>query len=223
MKLIVGLGNPGRQYDKTRHNAGYMVVDRLAEKLAKGATAKARFNAALIDAKVGGGAEAVLLMKPTTYMNRSGAAIAEAVRFYKLTPATDVLVFVDDVALPIGALRLRPGGGAGGHNGLTDIEQALGTDSYPRCRIGIGATPSFMDQADWVLGRFTDEEWDVMGPAIVKGADAAEVFLTSGLDAAMNRFNAPDRPPKPKRERPPPESGDKPGPDPPAKPPDKML
>jgi peptidyl-tRNA hydrolase, PTH1 family len=203
MKLIVGLGNPGRQYDKTRHNAGYMVVDRLAEKLAKGATAKARFNSALIDAKVG--AEAVLLMKPTTYMNRSGAAIADAVRFYKLVPATDLLVFVDDVALPTGALRLRPGGGAGGHNGLTDIGQALGTDAYPRCRIGIGATPDYMDQADYVLGRFTDEEWDVIGAAIGKAADAAEVFLTSGLDAAMNRFNAPDRPPKPKRERPPPE------------------
>ena len=214
MKLIVGLGNPGRQYDKTRHNAGYMVIDRLVEKLAKGATPKARFNAALFDAKVG--AEAVLLMKPTTYMNRSGAAIAEAVRFYKLLPATDVFVIVDDVALPTGALRLRPGGGAGGHNGLTDIEQALGTDAYPRLRIGIGATPEYMDQADYVLGRFTDEEWDVMGPAIAKGADAAEVFLTFGLDAAMNRFNAPDRPPKPKRERPPPSEG----PDPPAKPPD---
>lgn len=210
MKLIVGLGNPGRQYDKTRHNAGYMVIDRLADKLARGATPKARFNSALIDAKSGG--EAVLLMKPTTYMNRSGAAIAEAVRFYKLLPATDVMVFVDDVAIPVGSLRLRPGGGAGGHNGLTDIEQALGTETYPRCRIGIGATPSYMDQADWVLGRFTDEEWDVIGPAIQKAADAAEVFLTSGLDAAMNRFNAPDRPPKPKRERPPPTAG----PDPPA-------
>lgn len=210
MKLIVGLGNPGRQYDKTRHNAGYMVIDRLADKLARGATPKARFNSSLIDAKSGG--EAVLLMKPTTYMNRSGAAIAEAVRFYKLLPATDVMVFVDDVAIPVGSLRLRPGGGAGGHNGLTDIEQALGTETYPRCRIGIGATPSYMDQADWVLGRFTDEEWDVIGPAIQKAADAAEVFLTSGLDAAMNRFNAPDRPPKPKRERPPPTAG----PDPPA-------
>jgi PTH1 family peptidyl-tRNA hydrolase len=214
MKLIVGLGNPGRQYDKTRHNAGYMVVDRLVEKFAPGTPVKAKFNAAIADAKIG--SEAVMLMKPTTYMNRSGAAIAEAVRFYKLVPASDLLVFVDDVALPIGALRIRPGGGAGGHNGLTDIEQALGTDAYPRCRIGIGATPSFMDQADWVLGRFTDEEWDVMGPAIGRAAEAAEVFLTSGLDSAMNRFNAPDRPPKPTRERPPPKAG----PDPPVKPPD---
>ncbi|MBX3375565.1 MAG: aminoacyl-tRNA hydrolase [Phycisphaeraceae bacterium] len=216
MKLIVGLGNPGRQYDKTRHNAGYMVVDRLVEKFAPGTPVKAKFNAAIADAKIG--SEAVMLMKPTTYMNRSGAAIAEAVRFYKLVPASDLLVFVDDVALPIGALRIRPGGGAGGHNGLTDIEQALGTDAYPRCRIGIGATPSFMDQADWVLGRFTDEEWDVMGPAIGRAAEAAEVFVTSGLDSAMNRFNAPDRPPKPKRERPPPKAG----PEPPAKPPDQV-
>ncbi len=202
MKLIVGLGNPGRQYDKTRHNAGYMVIDRLAGKLAPGAPAKARFNAALIDAKIG--AEAVLLMKPTTYMNRSGAAIAEAVRFYKLLPASDVLVIVDDVALPLGALRLRPSGGAGGHNGLSDIEQALGTDAYPRLRIGIDATPEYMDQADYVLGRFTDEQLAVVEPAIVKAADASEVFIASGIDAAMNRFNAPDRPPKPKRERPPP-------------------
>jgi peptidyl-tRNA hydrolase, PTH1 family len=219
MKLIVGLGNPGRQYDKTRHNAGYMVIDRLADKLAKGATAKARFNSALIDAKVG--AEAVLLMKPTTYMNRSGAAIAEAVRFYKLLPAADILVIVDDVALPSGGLRLRPGGGAGGHNGLADIEQALGTDAYPRLRIGIDAAPEYMDQADYVLGRFTDEQWDLVGPAIAKAADAAEVFLSQGLDAAMNRFNAPDRPPKPKRERPPPPAPTA-GPDPPAKPPDQL-
>jgi peptidyl-tRNA hydrolase, PTH1 family len=214
MKLIVGLGNPGRQYDKTRHNAGYMVIDRLAEKLAPGAPAKARFNSALYDTKIA--AEPILLMKPTTFMNRSGAAIAEAIRFYKLLPATDLFVIVDDVALPCGALRIRPGGGSGGHNGLSDIAQALGSDNYPRLRIGIDATPECMDQADYVLGRFTDEQWTLVAPAINRAADAAEAFITGGLDTAMNRFNAPDRPPKPKRERPPPT----PGPDPPAKPPD---
>lgn len=212
MKLIVGLGNPGRQYDKTRHNAGYMVIDRLVEKFAPGAPAKARFNSAIFDTKIG--SEQTLLMKPTTFMNRSGAAIAEAVRFYKLLPASDLFVIVDDVALPCGALRIRPSGGAGGHNGLSDIAQALGADAYPRLRIGIDATPDYMDQADYVLGRFTDDQWAIIAPAIDKAADAAEIFITAGLDTAMNRFNAPDRPPKPKRERPPPA-------DPPAKPPDQ--
>lgn len=206
MKLIVGLGNPGRQYDKTRHNAGFMVVDRLVEKHAPGVPAKARFNAAVTECKLG--AEAVLLMKPTTFMNRSGSSVAEAVRFYKLEPAKDVLVLVDDVALPSGAIRLRPGGGAGGHNGLTDITKALGADTYARLRIGVDATPEFMDQADYVLGRFTDEQWTLVDAALKRAADASEVFVTQGLDTAMNRFNAPDRPPKPKKERPPPPSGD---------------
>ncbi len=203
MKLIVGLGNPGRQYDKTRHNAGFMVVDRLVEKHAAGVPAKARFNAAVTECKLG--AEAVLLMKPTTFMNRSGSSVAEAVRFYKLEPAKDVLVLVDDVALPAGAIRLRPGGGAGGHNGLTDITKALGADTYARLRIGVDATPEFMDQADYVLGRFTDEQWPLVDSALKRSAEAAELFATQGLDAAMNRFNAPDRPPKPKKERPPPQ------------------
>ncbi len=204
MKLIVGLGNPGRQYDKTRHNAGFMVVDRLVAKHAPGVPAKARFNAAVTECKFG--AEAVLLMKPTTFMNRSGSSVAEAVRFYKLEPAKDVLVLVDDVALPAGAIRIRPGGGAGGHNGLTDITKALGADTYARLRIGVDATPEFMDQADYVLGRFTDEQWTLVDPALKRAADASEVFVTQGLDAAMNRFNAPDRPPKPKKERPPPKA-----------------
>jgi PTH1 family peptidyl-tRNA hydrolase len=203
MKLIVGLGNPGRQYDKTRHNAGYMVVDRLAEKLAPGAPAKAKFNSTLTEGKLG--QEQVLLMKPTTYMNRSGAAIAEAVRFYKLEPAKDLLVIVDDVYLPSGSLRLRPGGGAGSHNGLSDIERALGTETYPRLRIGVDAPPPFIDQADYVLGRFTDEQLTLITPAIAKAAEAAELFVQQGLDAAMNRFNAPDKPSKPKKERPPPD------------------
>jgi PTH1 family peptidyl-tRNA hydrolase len=187
MKLIVGLGNPGKSYERTRHNAGAMVIDRLIERHAPGAAVRGRFNSVVVEAPVRG--ESCLLMKPTTYMNRSGAAIAEAVNFYKVIPASDLFVIVDDVALPSGALRIRPGGGAGGHNGLSDIQRALGTEAYARCRLGIGASPEFMDQADYVLGRFTDWEWAVVEPAIVKAADAAEVFIERGIDAAMNQFN----------------------------------
>lgn len=201
MKLIVGLGNPGKNYEKTRHNAGFMVVDRLVQRHGAGAPVKARFNAAVVEAPIGG--QPCLLMKPTVFMNRSGQSVAEAVRFYKLDPALDMMVFVDDVALPPGALRIRPGGGAGGHNGLADIQRLLGADTYPRCRIGIDASPEYIDQADYVLGRFTDEQLALVGPAIDRAADAAEVFVSQGLDAAMNRFNAPPSPPKPRKERPP--------------------
>jgi PTH1 family peptidyl-tRNA hydrolase len=203
MKLIVGLGNPGKEYDRTRHNAGFLVVDRLIERFGAGAPVRARFNAATVEARLPGAAEACLLLKPTTYMNRSGQSVAEAARFFKLDPALDVMVVVDDVALPSGTIRIRPGGGAGGHNGLTDITRLLGTDAYPRCRIGIDATPEYMDQADYVLGKFTDEQWTLVGPSINRAADAVETFVRSGLDAAMNKFNAPDRPPRPKPAKPP--------------------
>jgi PTH1 family peptidyl-tRNA hydrolase len=201
MKLIVGLGNPGSKYDRTRHNAGFMVVDRLAGRHAAGAP-RARFNALCTEIKPGGGGEQVLLLKPTTYMNLSGRSVAEAVGFYKLVPATDLLVVVDDVAIPAGAIRVRPSGGAGGHNGLTDIQRALGSDAYPRLRIGIDPAPEFMDQADYVLGRFSDEQWALVEPALDKAADACEVFVKDGLDAAMNRFNAPPAPPRPRKPRP---------------------
>lgn len=194
MKLIVGLGNPGKQYERTRHNAGFMAIDRLVERHAPGAPARARFNAAAVEAKVGG--EACLLLKPTTYMNRSGGAVADAVRFYKVDPSKDLLVLVDDVALPCGAIRVRAGGGAGGHNGLADIHRALGSQAYPRCRIGVDATPPYMNQADYVLGRFTDEQWALVAPALDRAADAAEVFIAKGVDAAMNQFNPKDPPRK---------------------------
>lgn len=195
MKLIVGLGNPGKQYERTRHNAGFMAIDRLVERHAAGTPAKARFNAAAVETKIGG--EACLLLKPTTFMNRSGGAVADAARFYKLDPAKDLFVLVDDVALPCGQIRIRPGGGSGGHNGLADIQRALGSQAYPRCRIGIDATPAFMNQADYVLGRFTEEQLALVLPAIDRAADAAEVFVTKGIDAAMNQFNPKD-PPRPR-------------------------
>jgi peptidyl-tRNA hydrolase, PTH1 family len=187
MKLIIGLGNPGQAYENTRHNAGFMVVDRLAARHAPGGVPRSRFNAAVIEAGIAG--EPCLLIKPMTYMNRSGAPVAEAVRFYKVEPASDLLVLVDDVALPCGAIRLRPGGGAGGHNGLTDIQRLLGTDAYARCRIGIDPSPAFMDQADYVLGRFTAEQWALVDPALNRAADATEAFVARGIAAAMNTFN----------------------------------
>ena len=196
MKLIVGLGNPGSQYEKTRHNAGFMVVDRLARRHFADQTPKGRFQGVVVEGAIGG--ERCVLLKPTTYMNRSGGSVAQAAGFYKIDVASDLLVIVDDVALPLGNIRIRMSGSAGGHNGLSDIQRALGTEAYPRCRIGIDARPGFMDQADYVLGRFTSEEMSVLEPALEKTADAAEVFVREGVTPAMNRFNTkPPPPPKP--------------------------
>jgi PTH1 family peptidyl-tRNA hydrolase len=205
MKLIVGLGNPGPQYARTRHNAGFLVVDRLAEKHAQGAIPKARFNSAVVEFKLavrsasGSGEVPVLLMKPTTFMNRSGQAVGEAIRFYKLDPVADLLVIVDEVYLPLGQARLQPSGGTAGHNGMSDIHRALGASNYPRLRVGVGPKPEFIDQADFVLGRFTDEESRVLSPAIDRAAQACATWVAKGLDAAMNQCNAPDKPPRPPR------------------------
>ncbi len=194
MKLIVGLGNPGPQYEKTRHNAGFLVIDRLADRRARGAIARSRFQSLTVDAAIPAPPaedEKCLLMKPLTYMNLSGQAVAEAVRFYKLMPERDVLILVDDIYLPCGSLRLRPDGGAGGHNGLASIERSLGSDRYSRVRIGVDP-PGIVNQADYVLGRFTPEQWALAEPALARAADAAELWAARGIDAAMNRFNAKD-------------------------------
>jgi len=187
MHLIVGLGNPGNRYAGTRHNAGFMALDELARRWAPGQTGKGRFNAAVIDTTVKG--RRGLLMKPTTYMNRSGGPVADAVRFFKLDPAEALLVIVDDHALPVGAVRARQRGGAGGHNGLRDIDRALGGADYMRIRIGIGAVPAMMNMADWVLSRFTDEERSGVERSVARAADAAEAVLDRGIEAAMNEFN----------------------------------
>lgn len=188
MKLIVGLGNPGREYEQTRHNAGFFVLERLARRHSL-TGAKGRFHASVLEAAFG--SEKVLLMQPTTYMNRSGTAVGEAARFYKLDPQ-QVLVVVDETALPVGTIRLRPGGGDGGHNGLADIHHALGTDAYPRLRIGIGE-PVVNDhriaKRDYVLGRFTEEQLVDLEPVLDRAADAAETWAAEGIDTAMNRFN----------------------------------
>lgn len=199
MKLIVGLGNPGSQYEKTRHNAGFLAVDRLVRRWASSELPKGRFSGIATEASIKG--EKCLLLKPTTYMNLSGKSVAEAVGFYKVNPAVDLLVIVDDVALPTGTVRVRQSGSAGGHNGLADIQLKLGTVAYPRLRIGIDACPPMMKLEDYVLGRFTSEQTTLLEPALDKAADAAETFVTGGVTAAMNAYNA----------KPPPNSSQNPG------------
>lgn len=195
MKLIVGLGNPGRAYDHTRHNVGFMVVDRLVERHVGGhlsghtlsSAPRARFHATVHEARLVN--EACLFIKPNVYVNRSGQCVGECVRFHKADPLADLVVLVDDVNLPTGSVRVRGGGGTGGHNGLADIQRSLGTDAFPRVRIGIGASPAYMDQADYVLGRFTEFEMAAIRPAIDRAADAVETFVGMGIDAAMNKHN----------------------------------
>lgn len=186
MKLIVGLGNPGPEYDNTRHNVGFVVLDRLARRHAPGAIARSRFHGATVDAQLGD--EKVILLKPLTFMNRSGQAVAEAVGFFKLNPAEELLIIVDDVALPCGAIRIRADGSAGGHNGLADIEQKLGTAAYPRLRIGIDA-PGQIPQKDYVLGRFRAEQLEALEPALEDATEAAVHWCKHGATSAMNRFN----------------------------------
>ncbi len=204
MKLIVGLGNPGMQYDKTRHNAGFLAADALAQRHAAGQIPKSRFNAVTLDAIIG--TEKTLLMKPTTYMNLSGKAVGEAVRFFKLDPTEDLIVLVDDIALPVGHIRVRRRGGSGGHNGLSDIDRVLGGDDYVRVRIGVGSVPKMMNQADWVLSRFMSEESADLNAAITKAADAVECILDQGVVKAMNSFNEkltkPESKPEPERDQP---------------------
>ena len=184
--LIVGLGNPGEKYERTRHNVGFLVVDALAERLGV-PVQKLKHRALTNTVRLAG--QKALLMKPVTFMNLSGEAVGDAARFYKLPPER-VLVISDDTALPLGKLRLRKGGSAGGHNGLKSIIQHLGTDQFPRLRVGVGEKPRpDYDMADWVLGRLQGEDWKAMEAAVDRAADAVECVLSQGVDAAMNRFN----------------------------------
>ncbi len=184
--LVVGLGNPGAKYESTRHNMGFLVVDKLAqnEKLKFN---KLRFKAWTATWEVGG--EKVLLMKPQTYMNLSGEAVGQAARFYKI-PADHVLVISDDIALPAGKLRIRAGGSAGGHNGLKNIIQHLGTDRFPRIKVGVGSPQQAEhDIADWVTGKPMGEDQKVIIEALDKAVAAIPVLIEQGVDRAMNRFN----------------------------------
>ena len=184
--LIVGLGNPGDKYENTRHNVGFMTVDILAERL-RIPVQKLKYKALTNTAELGG--QKVLLMKPVTYMNLSGEAVRQAADFYKIPPER-VLVISDDVSLPVGKLRIRTGGSAGGHNGLKNIIAQLGSDRFPRVKIGVGEKPHpDYDMADWVLSKFTGEDKKAIDAAILRAADAVECLLKEGPERAMNRFN----------------------------------
>ena len=184
--LIVGLGNPGARYENTRHNVGFWAIDELSRR-SDTAVRKIRFHALTADAVVG--SQGVLLMKPTTYKNLSGEAVGEAARFYKLPPDR-VLVISDDVSLPQGKLRVRRSGSAGGHNGLKNIIAHLGTDQFPRIKVGVGGKPHpDSDMADWVLSKFTGPDRQAMEAAIARAADAVTCLLSQGVDQAMAQYN----------------------------------
>jgi len=190
MKLIVGLGNPGSEYRDTRHNVGFNVVDELVDRWRVSGSWREKFDALQI--KTVRGEDSVIVSKPLTFMNRSGQAVAAIAGFYKIEPA-DVLVIVDEVALPLGRLRARPEGSAGGHNGLKSIIEHLGTSAFPRMRIGVGRGDNRRDLADHVLGRFEPAERDTVSAAVLRAADASEMFLSEGIGRVMNVFNAADK------------------------------
>ena len=189
--IIVGLGNPGRKYDGSRHNAGFDVIDELVDRYHIGGPE--RFGKSMIG-KGRIGDRKVILVKPLTYMNLSGEAVQEIVHFYKADPREDLLVISDDIDLEIGRLRIRKKGSAGGHNGLKNIVQHLGTEEFARIRVGVGAKPDpDYDLADFVLGHFSGEEKKIMDEAVAKAAQAAACAVTDGVDLAMNRFNTPKK------------------------------
>jgi PTH1 family peptidyl-tRNA hydrolase len=198
VRLILGIGNPGREYDGTRHNVGFAVADLLAARGGAPAWSR-RFEADAAELRLGDAR--ALLLKPRTYVNLSGATALAACAFFKVAPA-DLLVLVDDIHLPLGDLRLRTQGSAGGHNGLKDIAARLG-DGYHRLRIGVGAPPRGRDQVGWVLGRFAPDESADATAMLAKAAHIAALWLSGGADAAQ-RLNGPLRPPPPKPRPPPP-------------------
>jgi PTH1 family peptidyl-tRNA hydrolase len=185
MKLIVGLGNPGRKYEKTRHNVGFEVLDVVAARGAAG-TYKEKFSGRIAEAVIAG--EKSLLLWPHTLMNLSGQSVGAAVDFYQL-PLSDVLVVSDDFNLPLGKLRFRPSGSAGGQNGLKDIITRLGSEDVPRLRLGIGPVPDAWDAADFVLSKFHRSDRKLIDETIDRAADAVECWVAEGISVGMNKFN----------------------------------
>lgn len=186
MYLIAGLGNPGGKYDGTRHNMGFDTIDYLVEKhrIPQGGV---KFNAMYGKGIIGG--EKVILMKPLSYMNLSGGPIRDMVNYFKIDPETELIVVYDDIDLDPGALRIRKQGSAGGHNGIKDIIQQLGTQKFLRIKVGVGAKPKGWDLADYVLGRFADSDRKLVDEAIRMAGDAVELMISDGPDAAMNEYN----------------------------------
>ena len=186
MFLIAGLGNPGRQYEKTRHNMGFDTIDELIDRhrIPQGGIAhKAMYGKGMI------AGEKVLAVKPLTYMNLSGESIREYVNYYKMDPETELIVIYDDIDLDPGQIRIRKKGSAGGHNGIKSIIAQIGTQNFYRIKVGVGAKPKGWDLADYVLGRFSSEERELVDKAICDAADAVEMILKDGIEAAMNHYN----------------------------------
>ncbi|WP_099950195.1 aminoacyl-tRNA hydrolase [Ezakiella peruensis] len=185
MKIIIGLGNPGRQYEDTRHNAGFMVLDKFADKHGVDIS-KARFNALLGEAFVNG--EKVVLVKPMTYMNNSGQAVGEVLNFYK-PDLEDIIVVVDDIEIELGMLRIRAKNGKGTHNGLKSIFAHLKTDDYAKMKLGVGKFKRDMDLADFVLARPSKEDDEIIDDLIDRAVEALDEFTASPIDIVMNKFN----------------------------------
>jgi PTH1 family peptidyl-tRNA hydrolase len=183
--LLIGLGNPGREYANTRHNFGFMLIDRIAVRLnARGM--KVQSKAIVMDARYE--ERKLLLAKPQTYMNLSGQSVQGLVHFYKL-PLANVVILSDDLDLPFGTIRIRPSGGPGGQRGLSSIIEKLGTKDIPRLRLGIGRPPGRMEAADYVLQNFSKDETQLLSETLDRAADATLTFVTDGLETAMNKFN----------------------------------
>ena len=186
MYVNVCLGNPDRQYQNTRHNIGFDVIDALADK--NHITVGERKHRALIGKGFVGG-QKVVLVKPQTYMNLSGESVREVIDFYKIDEKSELIVISDDVSLDVGQIRIRKKGSAGGHNGLKNIILHLGHDEFHRVRMGVGEKPEGYDLVDYVLGHFPKEDREVMDESAGRAADAVEVMITDGVDAAMNQYN----------------------------------
>lgn len=183
--IIAGLGNPGRKFEHNRHNVGFMLLNRLSKKLGE---SFGKVEGKALVCKVNFQGERIILIKPQTYMNNSGMSISSLVRFYQVS-LENLLVTYDDVDLPFGVLRLRPSGGSGGQNGMQSIIEHLGTEDFPRMRIGTGRPPGRMDAADYVLQDFTVQETELLNDILDRGVEAVLTFISSGLDMAMNVFN----------------------------------
>ena len=185
MKLIVGLGNPGRKYQGTRHNVGFEVVAEVARRHVS-EKPKVKFHGEVVESRIGG--ERVVLLCPATYMNRSGTSVLAARDFYKLAD-DEILIVCDDIHLPLAKLRVRVKGSSGGQKGLADVIRRLGNEEVSRLRIGVGTPPEGWDAAGYVLGKFTKEEQTEVGPAILRAADAAVVWARDGIADCMNQYN----------------------------------
>lgn len=186
MYIIVGLGNPKREYDNTRHNIGFDVIDALAEDNRIGMTEKK--HKAIIGKGIVGG-QKVILVKPQTYMNLSGESVRELIDYYKVDETEELIVISDDISLDVGQLRIRKKGSAGGHNGLKNIIMHLGHDTFQRVKMGVGEKPKHFDLADYVLGHFSKEERIVMNDSIKDACKAIEMMINDDVDGAMNIYN----------------------------------